>query len=119
MTENESPAPHGVTDLQFSGAIIKPTDVFTIWNHSKVQQAILDHIANHFKPKNSYEPERVDYNCINIFAEYQNCNLNFAKNTLFLNDCQTANLLDMFWCLLEFDPENGVTYSQGGTIDDS
>jgi len=65
-----------------------------------------DYLTWYFRPANSYDPERVDYNCLNIFAEYQTYNLEFCKNELFLNDRQTANILDMFWQLLEFNPDS-------------
>ena len=31
--------------------------------------------------------------------------MEFCKNELNLNDKQTATVLDMFWSLLEFDPD--------------
>lgn len=40
----------------------------------------------HFKPKSSIEPEKVEYNEINIFAEFQLYNLMFCKNELLLGD---------------------------------
>ena len=38
-------------------------------------------------------------------SEYQCFNLEFCKNELNLNNQQTANVLNMFWLLLEFDPD--------------
>jgi len=32
-------------------------------------------------------------------------NLEFIKNELNLNDKQSANVLDLFWTLLEFNPD--------------
>lgn len=62
-------------------------------------------MQQYFKPRSSYEPERVDYNCLNIFAEFQSYNLEFCKNDIYLNDKQSANVLDFFWKMLEFDPD--------------
>lgn len=47
----------------------------------------------------------MDYNTLNILAEFQTFNLEFAKHDLSLNDQQTANLLQMFWDLIDFDPD--------------
>lgn len=66
---------------------------------------MLEFLTTHFRPRSTLEPERVDYNCLNIFAEYQTFNLEYCKNELQLNDRQSANVLDMFWQLLEFDPD--------------
>ena len=60
---------------------------------------------DHFKPRTSYEPERIEYNALNILAEYQVYNLEWCKNELNLNDFQAAFVLHMFWQLLEFDPD--------------
>mmetsp|Transcript_27175 Transcript_27175/g.26232 ORF Transcript_27175/g.26232 Transcript_27175/m.26232 type:complete len:90 (+) Transcript_27175:229-498(+) len=59
----------------------------------------------HFKPKSSIEQEKVEHNEINIFSEYQLHNLIFAKNELLYNDLKSALLLQIFWNLLEFDPD--------------
>jgi len=54
----------------FSDLIIKPIDVTDVWSKSKSKEAILDRLALHFKPKSSFDVERVDYNALNILAEY-------------------------------------------------
>lgn len=59
----------------------------------------------YFKPKSSIEQEKVEYNEINIFAEFQLYNLIYAKNELLLDDYKSAVLLDKFWRLLEFNPD--------------
>ena len=52
---------------------------------------------------------------MNILAEYQSYNLIFLKNELALTDIQCAACLDMFWNLLEFDPDEQKSME----IDDS
>jgi hypothetical protein len=47
----------------------------------------------------------VDYNALNILADYQLYNLEFAKNELTLDDRQSSNVLNLFWQLLEFNPD--------------
>ena len=88
--------------------IITPDKVKEVWANSRPKNALLDHLQNYFKPRSSFEPERIDYNALLIIAEFQIYNLEFAKNQLFLNDRQTACLLDFFWQLLEFDPDRSV-----------
>ena len=66
---------------------------------------MIDYLTWYFRPRNSYDPERVDYNALNILSEFQCCNLEFCKNELNLNDKQSAIVLDLFWNLLEFDPD--------------
>lgn len=59
----------------------------------------------HFKPKSSIEQEKVEYNEINIFSEYQLYNLIYAKNELLLSNYKCGVLLDKFWQLLEFNTD--------------
>ena len=99
-------------DGLYTDCIIKPSTVQAVWSKSKTKQAVLEHLQWYFKPRSSYEPERVDYNCLNIFAEYQTYNLEFCKNMLYLSEKQSANVLHLFWQLLEFDPDCGSS-SQG------
>ena len=47
---------------------------------------MLEHLQFYFRPKNSYDPERVDYNALNILAEYQTFNFEFCKNELDLTN---------------------------------
>ena len=75
---------------------------------------MFEYLQWYFRPRTVYEPERVDYNALNILAEYQVYNLEFAKNQLALNDKQSAALLDMFWKLLEFDPDSQESAEIGG-----
>ncbi len=89
----------------FDSYMIKPTNVKEIWSIFKVKKAMQDFMSWYFRPKNSYEPERVDYNALNILAEYQTYNLEFLRNELALTDLQAANVLEALWSLLEFDPD--------------
>ena len=57
----------------------------------------------HFKPRSSLDPERVEYNEKNFFSEFQLYNLVFAKNDLLYDDHKSAILLNVFWRLLEFN----------------
>ena len=66
---------------------------------------MVDYLTWYFRPKNSYDPERVDYNALNILAEYQTYNFEFLRNELDLNYDQCANVLQALWNLLEFDPD--------------
>ena len=59
----------------------------------------------HYRPKTSYETEKVEYNEINIFAEFQLYNLLFCRNELQLNCTKTAVILNLFWQLLEFNAD--------------
>ena len=57
-------------DVIYHDCIIKPSTVAQCWSKGKVKLAVLEHLQWYFRPRSSYEPERVDYNCLNIFAEY-------------------------------------------------
>jgi len=69
-----------------SNFIIKANTVKDVWSKSKPKQALFDHLTWYFRPKSSLDPERVDYNALNILADYQLYNLEFSKNELTLND---------------------------------
>ena len=70
----------------FNNYLIKPSNIRTIWSQFKVKKAMFDYLQWYFRPKTSYETERVDYNALNILAEYQTYNLEFVKNELDLSD---------------------------------
>ena len=89
----------------FHQIMLKPSNVKQIWSGFKVHKAMFEYMQSYFKPRNSYEPERVDYNAMNILSEYQTYNLEFLKNKLDFSDEQCANVLEAFWTLLEFDPD--------------
>ena len=57
-------------DRMFEFAIIKPSHIRAFAKTFKKKSAMLEHLQWHFRPKNSYDPERVDYNALNILAEY-------------------------------------------------
>jgi hypothetical protein len=69
---------------------------------------IIEILQTHFKPKSSLEEEKLEYNELNILAEYQLYNLLFAKNEILLDNVKTASLLHMFWKLLELRIEQPV-----------
>ena len=58
---------------------------------------MVEYMTWYFRPKNSYDPERVDYNALNILAEYQTYNLEYLKNELDLNFDQCANVMLSHW----------------------
>ena len=102
--------------ISFNNYMLKPGNIKQIWSGFKVHKAMFDFMQFYFRPRNSYEPERVDYNALNILAEYQTYNLEFLKNELDVTDEQSANVLEAFWSLLEFDPdEKSVEKEVGGT----
>ena len=101
----------------FHRVMLKPSDIRQIWSGFKVQRAMLQFMQHYFKPRSSIEPERVDYNALNILAEYQTFNLEFVKNELDLSDEQTANVLDALWQLLEFDPDDKTVEQEKGAGD--
>ena len=90
---------------RFEKVIVKPGEVARIWNSSHMKEDLITVFQEYFKPKSSIEQEKVEYNEINIFAEFQLYNLIFAKNELLYNDHKCAVLLDLFWKLLEINPE--------------
>ena len=92
-------------DAGFNQCILRPSNVKEIWGTFKVKAAMIKYLTWYFRPRNSYDPERVDYNALNILSEFQCFNLEFCKNELNLSDKQCAAILDMFWSLLEFDPD--------------
>jgi len=73
-------------DMGCETYMLKPSDINEIWKNSKVRNAMFAFMQNYFKPKSSYEPEKVEYNALNILAEFQVYNLEFSKNEMNLND---------------------------------
>ena len=51
----------------------------------------------------------MEYNKINILAEFQLYNIVFCKNELMLDDYKVAVVLNIMWKLLEFDPDSKGT----------
>ena len=68
-----------------------------------------DELVNFFqelyKPASQFEEEKVEYNKINILAEYQMYNIVFAKTELMFDEFKISVVLDIFWKILEFDPD--------------
>lgn len=71
-----------------------------------MKEEIFHIFQEQFKPKSSLEPEKVEYNEMNIFSEYQLYNLVFAKNELIYDDYKASLLLHLCWQLLEFNPDS-------------
>lgn len=86
--------------------ILKPTDIQRIWKSTKMKQELVLFFQELYKPKSQFDQERVEYNQINILAEYVLYNIIFAKNELMYDELKVAVIVDMFWRLLEFDPED-------------
>jgi len=101
----------------FNNYLIKPSNIRTIWSTFKVKKSMFDYLQSYFRPKNSYDTERVHYNALNILAEYQTYNLEFIKNELDLSDDQCANILENLWSLLEFDPDEKSVEKEHGADD--
>ena len=51
-----------LTDDTFADFILKPHDLADIWSKSRPKDAILERLQVFFKPRSSFEVERVDYN---------------------------------------------------------
>ena len=66
----------GVADVdlhlehRFEGFIIKPKAVKKLWKTPRIKEGLIEIFSNHFKPKSSIEEQKVEYNEINIFAEF-------------------------------------------------
>jgi hypothetical protein len=72
-----------------------------------MKEDLINIFQQYFKPKSSIEQMKVEYNEINIFAEFQLYNLIFAKNELLFDNYKTAVMLNLFWKLLEFSVDDG------------
>ena len=57
-------------NICFDSYMIKPSNLRDIWSISQVKKKMFEYMQWYFRPKNSYEPDRVDYNALNILAEY-------------------------------------------------
>ena len=92
---------------RFESFILKPSHIHKVWEGTRMKEDLIEIFQEHFKPKSSIEQMKVEYNEINIFAEFQLFNLIFAKNELLFDDIKAAVLLNIFWTLLEFNPDGG------------
>ena len=97
--------------------MLKPSNCADIWGGFKVKTNMLNFLQWYFRPKNSFEPDRVDYNALNIIAEYQTYNFEFLRNELDLSDHQCANVLNELWTLLEFNPDEVSVQRNVGNSD--
>lgn len=85
--------------------MLSPQIVQKAWqDQTQVKKYLIGFFQDYYKPKSSFEQEKVEYNQINILAEYQTYNLFFCKTKLLLDNHKTAVVLDIFWKLLEFNP---------------
>jgi hypothetical protein len=84
--------------------VFKPSDVKRLWASNRVKEEIILFLQDLFKPDSQFEQEKVEYNQINILAEYTYYNMIFAKNEMMFDEFKVAVVLDIFWKLLEFDP---------------
>ena len=94
-----------VANGKITSYIISPSDVEHFWRHTRVKDEIVKFFQEKYKPKSQYEAEKVEYNQINILAEQVQFNIIFAKNELLFDNIKVAMFLDIFWKLLEFDPD--------------
>ncbi|TNV84677.1 hypothetical protein FGO68_gene7054 [Halteria grandinella] len=106
----KTPRPEDVYDGKFgagkfSDIILRPSHLKKVWASSNMKEELISIFQEHFKPKSSLEQEKVEYNEINIFSEFQLYNLVFAKNELIFDDYKASLLLHLSWNLLEFNPD--------------
>ena len=83
-----------------------PSDITRMWKSTRVKEEIVAFLQEKYKPKSQYDNEKVEYNQIIILAEFIQYNIIFAKNELMFDEYKIAMLCDLFWKLLEFDPED-------------
>lgn len=89
-----------------SNYILLPSDIETLWKSMRVKDELVKFLQEKYKPKSQFEQEKVEYNQINILAEFLMYNIIFAKNELLFDNFKISMLVDLFWQLLEFDPED-------------
>ena len=71
-----------------------------------MKDELVKFLQEFYKPKSQFEQEKVEYNHINILAEYFLYNIIFAKNEMIFDDFKVAMFCDIFFKLLEFDPDD-------------
>ena len=91
---------------KFDGFIMTPSDVKNVWASNRMKEELVKFFQELYKPASQFEEEKVEYNKINILAEFQLYNIVFCKNELMLDDYKVAVVLNVMWKLLEFDPDN-------------
>lgn len=106
----KTPRPEDLYDNKFGSAkfsevILRPSHLKKVWSSSNMKEELISIFQEHFKPKSSLEQEKVEYNEINIFSEFQLYNLVFVKNELIFDDHRASLFLHLCWKLLEFNPD--------------
>ncbi|CAI2381052.1 unnamed protein product [Moneuplotes crassus] len=86
-------------DPEHESFVIKEQFVKELWESSRPKSMLIEFYQKLFKPK-IFEDEPLDYNKLNILAEFQTYNLLFAKNELLLDDIQCCYILQLFWNLI-------------------
>lgn len=97
---------------KISDFVLNPSDIKRIWRANRMKEAIVKFLQDLYKPASQFEEEKVEYNKINILAEYQLYNMTHFKNELMMDDYKVAVCLDIMWRLLEFYPESSSSNSQ-------
>jgi len=85
----------------YSEFIIKPEHIQQIWENPKPKEFIIEMLQTYFKSKKLLY--MIEYNELNILAEYQLYNILFSKEKLALKDENTAFLLHILWRILEVE----------------
>jgi hypothetical protein len=67
-----------------------PSDVTKVWRSTRVKDYLVSFLQELYKPKSQFEQEKVEYNQINILAEFIQFNMIFAKNELMFDNYKTA-----------------------------
>lgn len=86
------------------GYLMLPSEIERLWKHARVKDELVKFFQEKWKPKNQFDPEKIEYNQIIIVAEYVMFNIIFAKNELMFDEYKTAMLVTILWKLLEYDP---------------
>ena len=50
--------------------ILKPSDITRIWKSARMKDELVKFFQELYKPSSQFEEEKVEYNQINILAEY-------------------------------------------------
>ena len=100
-----------ISSGKISDFILMPSDIRKVWKSPRTKDELVKFFQELYKPKSQFEQEKVEYNQINILSEYQYYNMIFAKNELMFDDLKVSVVLDIFWKLLEFNPDEVDTTS--------
>ena len=97
---------HLLATGKISSFTLLPSDIVKIQRQTRMKEEIVKFLQELYKPRSQFEQERVEYNHINILSEFILYNIIFAKNDLQFDEFKIAALCDIFWKLLEFNPED-------------